>query len=120
MDVTPGDAAGGSAEHAGVTYWFCSPQCRERFVAEPRRYTAPAAPPPSGPAAAPVDERVYTCPMHPEIRQKGPGFCPKCGMALEPEVAAADEGRGGRSSCARGRPSSTAVQSEHVHPDRSR
>jgi Cu+-exporting ATPase len=92
MDVTPGDAAGGSAEHAGVTYWFCSPQCRERFVAEPGRYTAPAAPPPPGPAAAPLDERIYTCPMHPEIRQKGPGFCPKCGMALEPEVAAADEG----------------------------
>src|SRR2546422_1244100 len=56
MDVTPGKAAGGSAEHAGTS------------------------------AGAPqtVDGRVYTCPMHPEVRQEVPGSCPKCGMALEP------------------------------------
>src|SRR5215471_15333973 len=85
MDVTPGDAAGGHAEHAGTTYWFCNPSCRDRFVAP-----APSAAPPEGRGA---DTRIYTCPMHPEIRQVGPGACPKCGMALEPaEPLAADEG----------------------------
>jgi len=86
MDVTPGDAAGGSAEHAGTTYWFCNPSCRERFIADPARFLAPPAPP-SG-----RDTRVYTCPMHPEVRQVGPGSCPKCGMALEPLEVTADEG----------------------------
>jgi Cu+-exporting ATPase len=89
MDVVPGDAAGGSAEHAGTTYWFCSPRCREKFVAEPQRYLAPS--PPRAPAA--TDDRIYTCPMHPEIRQKGPGTCPKCGMALEPEAPSAEDER---------------------------
>jgi len=46
MDVSPGKAAGGSAEHAGTTHWFCSPGCREKFVAEPKRY-APATRAPS-------------------------------------------------------------------------
>ena len=88
MDVTPGDAAGGSAEHAGTTYWFCNPSCRERFVADPARYLAPAPPaPPPG-----TDTRIYTCPMHPEVRRIGPGSCPKCGMALEPLDPTADEG----------------------------
>jgi Cu+-exporting ATPase len=50
----------------------------------------PAAPPRS--SAHPVDDRIYTCPMHPDVRQKGPGFCPKCGMALEPEAPSAEEG----------------------------
>jgi Cu+-exporting ATPase len=86
MDVTPGDAAGGRAEHAGTTYWFCNPSCRERFIADPARYLAPPAPP-SG-----RDPRVYTCPMHPEVRQVGPGSCPRCGMALEPLEVTADEG----------------------------
>src|SRR2546422_7231050 len=46
-----------------------------------------------GPRQAPtIDDRIYTCPMHPEVRQKGPGFCPKCGMALEPEAPTTDEG----------------------------
>ncbi|HEX4993338.1 MAG TPA: heavy metal translocating P-type ATPase [Methylomirabilota bacterium] len=85
MDVTPGDAAGGSAEHAGTTYWFCNPSCRERFVADPARYLRP--PEPAG-----KDTRVYTCPMHPEVRQVGPGSCPKCGLALEPLEVTADEG----------------------------
>ena len=96
MDVTPGEAAGGSAEHAGQTFWFCSPGCREKFVADPVRYTAqPAlrhgtAPPPR--VSASRDDRIYTCPMHPEVRQKGPGACPKCGMALEPLEVIAEEG----------------------------
>ncbi len=93
MDVTAGQAAGGSAEHAGRTYWFCSPRCREQFVADPSRYVTPhvSIPPP---AALPTGayERIYTCPMHPQIRQKGPGSCPICGMALEPLVAAGEEG----------------------------
>jgi Cu+-exporting ATPase len=86
MEVTPDQASGGSAEHSGTTYWFCSPGCREKFVADPARYLGP----PSAPVA---DPRTYTCPMHPEVRQVGPGSCPKCGMALEPvEATAAEEG----------------------------
>jgi P-type Cu+ transporter len=91
MDVEPGRAGGGSAEHQGTTYWFCNPVCREKFVADPARYLEPR--PGVGGAA---DTRIYTCPMHPEVRQVGPGSCPKCGMALEPlEVTAADEGPSG-------------------------
>jgi Cu+-exporting ATPase len=89
MDVVPGDAAGGSAEHNGETYWFCSPRCREKFVADPARYITPKSVTPPATAA---DERIYTCPMHPQIRQKGPGSCPICGMALEPLVATGEEG----------------------------
>jgi Cu+-exporting ATPase len=87
MDVEPADAAGGHAEDRGTTYWFCNPVCREKFVADPARYVEPR---PAEDTAA--DSRPYTCPMHQEVRQVGPGSCPKCGMALEPvEVAAADE-----------------------------
>jgi len=95
MDVVPGQAAGGSAEHDGARYWFCSPRCREKFVTAPAQYAAPApvsvTRPPSGRGAA--DTRIYTCPMHPEVRQAGPGSCPKCGMALEPvEASEGEEG----------------------------
>jgi Cu+-exporting ATPase len=93
MAVTPGDAAGGRAEHAGTTYWFCNPGCRERFVADPARFLHPSEPwhfAPGSPRGK--DTRVYTCPMHPEVRQVGPGSCPKCGMALEPLEVTADEG----------------------------
>jgi Cu+-exporting ATPase len=93
MDVTPGDAAGGSAEHAGTTYWFCNPGCRERFVADPARFLHPSEPSHVAPGSPRgKDTRVYTCPMHPEVRQVGPGSCPKCGMALEPLEVTADEG----------------------------
>jgi Cu+-exporting ATPase len=86
MEVTPNQASGGSAEHSGTTYWFCSRGCRETFVTDPARYLGP----PSAPLA---DPRTYTCPMHPEVRQVGPGSCPKCGMALEPvEATVAEEG----------------------------
>jgi Cu+-exporting ATPase len=113
MDVVPGRAAGGSAEHAGHTYWFCNPGCRETFVADPSRYLAPAPAVPAAPPAVPVGMSVaapaqtsiapilpkpapappgppaaYTCPMHPEVQQPGPGACPKCGMALEPVLGA--------------------------------
>jgi Cu+-exporting ATPase len=93
MDVTPGDAAGGSAEHAGATSWFCSPRCRERFVAEPERFVPPKTVTPPAPVLeAAAADRIHTCPMHPQIRQQGPGSCPICGMALEPLVAGGDEG----------------------------
>ncbi|SHM58131.1 Cu+-exporting ATPase [Paracoccus solventivorans] len=70
------------AEHAGRPYYFCSAGCRAKFLAEPERYLDPAA---AAAAAEPVPEgTIYTCPMHPEVRQVGPGSCPICGMALEP------------------------------------
>jgi len=72
--------------HEGQPYYFCSTKCRERFIADPAKYLAPETKP-----AAPVPEgTIYTCPMHPEIRQVGPGTCPICGMTLEPEVVSAD------------------------------
>ncbi len=70
--------AAGSADYQGVLYYFCSAHCLHKFQAAPEHYTHPPAP---GVAAT-----VYTCPMHPEVRQAGPGTCPKCGMALEPLV----------------------------------
>lgn len=90
MNVTPGKAKGGSATHEGHEYWFCNPTCRETFVADPAKYIAPPAPP--TPVKAAEAEAMYTCPMHPEIRQRGPGNCPKCGMALEPEMPSLEEG----------------------------
>ena len=74
--------------HAGMPYYFCSARCRERFIGDPAKYLkAATVPEPPVPAAA-----IYTCPMHPEIRQQGPGSCPICGMALEPELVSADAG----------------------------
>jgi Cu+-exporting ATPase len=86
MDVNPATAAG-SDIHDGQTYYFCSAHCLAEFRADPARHIQP--PPPAPP---PADTSAwYTCPMHPEIRQRGPGACPKCGMALEPEVASGTE-----------------------------
>lgn len=85
MAVDPAKAAGSSAYH-GTTYSFCSASCLERFKADPARFTAAAATPPKAPVAPGGDGAVYTCPMHPEVRQDRPGACPKCGMALEPDV----------------------------------
>ncbi|WKW51913.1 heavy metal translocating P-type ATPase [Rhodomicrobium lacus] len=77
------------ATHAGRTYYFCCDGCKVKFEADPRRYLEKHSAPPS----APVPEgTVYTCPMHAEIRQIGPGTCPICGMALEPEMPDADTG----------------------------
>jgi Cu+-exporting ATPase len=76
-------------EHAGRTYFFCSARCREKFAAEPERYLAPQPAAAAAPAAEPG--AVYVCPMHPEVRQDRPGSCPKCGMALEPELPADGE-----------------------------
>jgi len=74
--------------HQGRPYYFCSAGCQAKFAADPDKYLAPQTR-----AAAPVPEStIYTCPMHPEIRQVGPGACPICGMALEPDIAAAGAG----------------------------
>ena len=72
-------------DHAGTTYHFCSAGCRTKFAADPVKYLSPQPEP--APAAPGT---VFTCPMHPEIRQIGPGACPKCGMALEPAEITAD------------------------------
>ena len=74
----------------GHTYYFCSDGCLRKFSTEPRKYLQPVSPE-AVPASA-SNDAIYTCPMHPEVRQKGPGACPKCGMALEPEMPTAEEG----------------------------
>ncbi|MBL9100947.1 MAG: heavy metal translocating P-type ATPase [Myxococcales bacterium] len=88
MSVDP-DRARGKTEHGGTTYYFCSTKCRDKFVASPDTYLQPPAP--AAPASKP-DDREYTCPMHPQIVQRGPGTCPLCGMALEPRMPTADAG----------------------------
>ncbi len=113
------ERAAASLEHDGKKFYFCCGHCAEKFRAEPAKYLAigaprqmpkpggmvmlggiqPAAPKkveiaPARTASAPakppeVSDEIYTCPMDPEVEQRGPGSCPKCGMALEPKVAAA-------------------------------
>jgi len=95
MEVDPATAAA-SQEHDGRRYYFCSAGCAEKFQADPSEYVAqtgtskrPAPSPaaqehPAGTAAG--TKAIYTCPMHPDVRQEGPGACPECGMALEPLV----------------------------------
>jgi Cu+-exporting ATPase len=99
MEVNP-ETAAGPHEHAGQEYYFCCPHCLEKFRADPGKFLAPkplqtvvqigapkAAQPP------PPKGKVHTCPMHPEVRQQGPGSCPDCGMALEPLTVAAPAAR---------------------------
>jgi Cu+-exporting ATPase len=76
------------AKHAGARFYFCSAGCQGKFAADPAKYPA------GRPAPEPMSEgTIYTCPMHPEIEQAGPGDCPICGMALEPKgVPTGDEG----------------------------
>jgi len=81
-------------EHEGKPVYFCSAGCKAKFAADPAKYANPAG---AAAAARIADEPVtpgtiYTCPMHPEVRQDHPGACPKCGMALEPEMPSLDEG----------------------------
>jgi Cu+-exporting ATPase len=84
MNVDPASAKH-QHSHDGQPYYFCSAKCREKFVAEPGRYIE--AEKHSERGKEPVPEgTIYTCPMHPQIRQLGPGSCPICGMALEPEI----------------------------------
>ncbi|MBX7112759.1 MAG: heavy metal translocating P-type ATPase [Myxococcaceae bacterium] len=89
MTVDPLNPRGGTAVVEGQTYFFCNAKCRTKFQADPAKYLA-------GPLSAPEPTLAqtlawYTCPMHPEVRQQGPGSCPKCGMALEPEAVSAEE-----------------------------
>ena len=79
MKVTPQSAH--TLKHEGRPYYFCSAKCQGKFAANPLQYLVSTAPADSAPATAGT---VYTCPMHPEIRQDHPGNCPKCGMTLEP------------------------------------
>jgi P-type Cu+ transporter len=88
MQVDPRTAKH-SAEHGGDTYYFCAARCREKFAADPARYLEAASA--LEPTPAP-EGTIYTCPMHPQIRQIGPGACPICGMALEPAEATAESG----------------------------
>ena len=82
----------------GETYYFCSDGCLKKFSADPASFVIPAKAETQPKAhASGLGPRLrgddtYTCPMHPEIRQQGPGTCPKCGMALEPEMPSLDEG----------------------------
>ncbi|HEV7241137.1 MAG TPA: heavy metal translocating P-type ATPase [Thermoanaerobaculia bacterium] len=84
MAVVP-QLAAGTSNYKGTTYYFCSPGCKKKFDEDPAAYLGDKK------AAALPAGTIYTCPMHPEVRQEGPGTCPKCGMALEPEVVTAVE-----------------------------
>ena len=87
MSVQPSHAAGDSV-YRGHTYYFCGAGCKRKFDIEPERYLNKQEKnrPPAG-----AENVEYTCPMHPEVRQMGPGICPKCGMALEPSGASMSE-----------------------------
>jgi Cu+-exporting ATPase len=85
MTIDP-QGAKNRADHGGRTYYFCCTGCRTKFVADPQKYLGGRQP------ESVPEGTVYTCPMHPEIRQIGPGSCPICGMALEPEIARPDIG----------------------------
>ncbi len=88
MQVDPA-ATEHSSHYEGTEWYFCSAGCQARFENEPERYLSGE----SADESADADpEAIYTCPMHPEIRQQGPGNCPICGMALEPETVTADSG----------------------------
>nr|WP_324136715.1 heavy metal translocating P-type ATPase [Bradyrhizobium sp.] len=80
------DTAKHRFSYRGHEYFFCGQRCRERFEAEPEKYLQPKEPEPAAAAGT-----IYTCPMHPEVRQVGPGACPICGMALEPEQVSLDD-----------------------------
>lgn len=87
MMIDPTTAKGGSVEYKNETFYFCNPKCKDKFQADPQKYLSPKA------VAAPLGDldTIYTCPMHPEVRQRGPGTCPICGMALEPEEISLEE-----------------------------
>jgi Cu+-exporting ATPase len=78
-------------EHEGTPVYFCSPGCKAKFAADPRKYTQPETAMATPVAQEPVAGTIYTCPMHPEVRQHHPGSCPKCGMALEPEMPSLED-----------------------------
>src|SRR5262249_21745656 len=91
MTVSPENAAG-SLVHEGREYFFCRPQCLERFRGRPESFLSGAVPPTAQTAPPVLPGRLeYTCPMHPEIVRDGPGSCPICGMALEPRTVTAED-----------------------------
>jgi Cu+-exporting ATPase len=97
MAVNPGSAAG-RVDHEGKTYFFCCTGCAARFTANPKRYLGVAQehvePPPREPSRSRTpapEDTTYTCPMHPDVRQFGPGACPFCGMGLEPVEVSLEE-----------------------------
>ena len=85
--------------HDGRTFYFCSAKCQSKFAADPLHYLSPAPPVAASPSPvslapkppSPADATIYTCPMHPEVRQDHPGNCPKCGMTLEPELPSLED-----------------------------
>jgi Cu+-exporting ATPase len=80
-------------EHGGEIYYFCCGGCKAKFLANPTQYLKTRAEPAATLRTAPSDQgTIYTCPMHPQIRQSAPGSCPICGMALEPEGIPEAEG----------------------------
>jgi Cu+-exporting ATPase len=81
-------------EHDGKRVYICGQGCKTKFAADPAKYTPPAGSAEKAPALEELAAAgtIYTCPMHPEVRQDHPGACPKCGMALEPEMPSLDEG----------------------------
>src|SRR5688572_24988663 len=92
MRIDPATAAG-HTDYKGTRYFFCNPSCLTRFEADPEQYLGSDRDPPkmghdTGPAAT-----AYICPMDPEVRQAHPGACPKCGMALEPDLSTAPQTR---------------------------
>lgn len=87
MTIDPATAI--QVEHGGSVHYFCSKGCKDRFSAAPENFLGKQQP---GDSPATVAGAIYTCPMHPEVRQTGPGACPKCGMALEPESPSLEEG----------------------------
>src|SRR5579883_2089946 len=89
MSVDPA-TSGHRVEHADILYHFCCAGCAQKFLADPAKYLKPIDPAPPKPPAS--KETIYTCPMHPEIRQLGPGSCPICGMALEPAGVSEESG----------------------------
>jgi Cu+-exporting ATPase len=89
MTISPADSVG-EVEHGGLTYYFCNESCLERFKANPQDFVGSSA----ERSASHAPEHAgaeYTCPMHPEVRQMGPGSCPLCGMALEPVNVSLEE-----------------------------
>ncbi len=89
MKVNPETAKGGKSTFEGKDYFFCNPGCKTRFDADPHAYVHKQS---EAPKIDTGDKRIHTCPMDPEVRQVGPGTCPKCGMALEPEEISLEEG----------------------------
>lgn len=90
MMIDPATAKGGSSEHQGKRFYFCSPKCKTKFDADPKEYLEAKKETKAKNTASDLAVE-YTCPMHPEVRQLGPGSCPKCGMALEPVTISLDQ-----------------------------